>query len=131
MPHPVSLHWVRGTLGQARKVSTSGAAGICSTARNHAQAGQQGKPAMSGMRRATACTWFLMVLEEAMVTRRPPGAGTMYCRWMVCSRPSPRERGEVGLPHESEVGRREHRQEDNAAVAHVAAVLVEDPHKGR
>ena len=38
---------------------------------------------MEGMRRATTWALVLMVFDEAMVTRRPPGAGTTSYRRMV------------------------------------------------
>ena len=54
-------------------------------------------PGMAGMRRATAWVWVFIVLEETMVTHRPPGAGMTSCHRMVCGPPQPPTTGERRL----------------------------------
>ena len=49
------------------------------------------------MKRATAWARVLMVFKEAMVTRRPPGAGMTSCPRMVCGPPQPQRVGERRL----------------------------------
>ena len=57
----------------------SGVAGSCWRALNQAATGQYGDPGMVGMRRATTWACILIILVEAMVTCRPPRAGTTSC----------------------------------------------------